>query len=276
MGDILFIGGDRRMICAAELISQSGGVCAVGLGGDFPEPENQSGGYERIVLPVPFSRDGENITAPLSERPLPLELLTDYAAAGARIFSGGTSTKLETLCENHGLQLVNYMAAEELTLKNALLTAEGAVSLLISGYDGALFDSTAVITGYGRIARYLARLLQAFRCRVTIAARSPLQREAALLDGLCTLPVTLAGLAAAGADLVINTVPACILTEECFSRMRYGAVYMELATRSETPEKGWAEARGVKYIAAGGLPGKFSPRTAGEAIARAVISAEHS
>ena len=61
MGDILFIGGDRRMICAAELISQSGGVCAVGLGGDFPEPENQSGGYERIVLPVPFSRDGENI-----------------------------------------------------------------------------------------------------------------------------------------------------------------------------------------------------------------------
>jgi len=129
-------GGDRRMICAAELISQSGGVCAVGLGGDFPEPENQSGGYERIVLPVPFSRDGENITAPLSERPLPLELLTDYAAAGARIFSGGTSTKLEALCETHGLQLVNYMAAEELTLKNALLTAEGAVSLLISGYDG--------------------------------------------------------------------------------------------------------------------------------------------
>ena len=252
MGDILFIGGDRRMICAAELISQSGGVCAVGLGGDFPEPENQSDGYERIVLPVPFSRDGENITAPLSERPLPLELLTDYAAAGARIFSGGTSTKLEALCETHGLQLVNYMAAEELTLKNALLTAEGAVSLLISGYDGALFDSTAVITGYGRIARYLARLLQAFRCRVTIAARSPLQREAALLDGLCTL------------------------TEECFSRMRSGAVYMELATRSEAPEKEWAEARGVKYIAAGGLPGKFSPRTAGEAIARAVISAEHS
>ena len=88
--------------------------------------------------------------------------------------------------------------------------------------------------------------------------------------------MTLAGLAAAGADLVINTVPACILTEECFGRMRSGAVYMELATRSEAPEKEWAEARGVKYIAAGGLPGKFSPRTAGEAIARAVISAEHS
>lgn len=36
MGDILFIGGDRRMICAAELNLASGGVCAVGLGGEFP------------------------------------------------------------------------------------------------------------------------------------------------------------------------------------------------------------------------------------------------
>lgn len=273
MGDILFIGGDRRMVYAAELISQSGSVCAVGLGG-FNEPAKPSESYERIVLPVPFSRDGVNITSPLSDKVLPLEMITEYAAEGACVFSGGSSPKLENICETHGLRLVNYMAIEELTLKNALLTAEGAVSLLISGYDGALFDSTAVMTGYGRIARYLARLLQAFRCRVTIAARDPLQREAALLDGLCTLPLDLAGLAAASADLVINTVPACVLPEDCFSRMRPGAVYMELATRSETPEKEWAENSGVKYIAAGGLPGRFSPRTAGEAIARAVISAD--
>lgn len=274
MGDILFIGGDRRMIFAAELISQTDGVCAVGLGESFCGSVEPSGKYERIVLPVPFSRDGEYITAPFSERPLPLEMFTDYAAEGARIFSGGGSQKLERLCEAHGLHLVDYMAIEELTLKNALLTAEGAVSLLISGYEGALFDSAALIIGYGRIAKYLARLLQAFRCRVTIAARDPIQRECALLEGMCTLPVNLSGLAAASTDLVINTVPAGILTAECFSKMRHGAVYMELATRSETPEKEWAEGRGIKYIAAGGLPGKFSPRTAGEAIARAVISAD--
>ena len=84
MGDILFIGGDRRMICAAELISQSGGVCAVGLGGDFPEPENQSGGYERIVLPVPFSRDGENINGGFLVGVGPEDFPGDDPLAGVR------------------------------------------------------------------------------------------------------------------------------------------------------------------------------------------------
>lgn len=273
MSDILFIGGDKRMVYAAELIARSGSVSALGLDGSFDDP---AGKYERIVLPVPFSRDRTNITAPLSMKPLPLELIAEYAGEGALVLSGGTSPRLEELCETHGLRLVNYMAIEELTLKNALLTAEGAISMLISSSDGALFDSTAVITGYGRIAKYLARLLQAFRCRVTIAARNSVQREAAMLDGLCTLPADLAGLAAAGADFVINTVPAGILTADCFGRMRPGAVYMELATRSDAPEKEWAESSGVKYIPAGGLPGRFSPRTAGEAIARAVISADRS
>ncbi len=273
MADILFIGGDRRMVCAAELISQSGSVHAVGLGSGLSKASEPSEKYGRIVLPVPFSRDGVNINAPLSEKPLPLEMITEYACDGAQVFSGGASTKLEALCAARGLRLVNYMEIEELTLKNALLTAEGAVSLLISEYSGALFDSTAVITGYGRIARYLARLLQAFRCRVTIAARNPLQREAAMLDGFCTLPSELCGLAAASADLVINTVPAALFTEEIFGRMRKGSVYMELATRAEVPEKQWAESFGITYIAAGGLPGRFSPKTAGEAIAQAVISA---
>ena len=271
MGDILFIGGDRRMTFAAELISRSGSVSALGLDVCFDEP---AGKYGSIVLPVPFSRDGININAPFSGKPLPLELITEYADEGAHVFSGGASPRLMELCETHGLELTDYMSIEELTLKNALLTAEGAISLLISGCDGALFDSTAVVIGYGRIARYLARLLKAFRCRVTVAARSSVQREMAMLDGLCTLPTDLAVLAAAGADYVINTVPAGILPAECFGRMRPGAVYMELATRSETPEKEWAESAGVKYIPAGGLPGRFSPRTAGEAIARAVISAD--
>jgi len=270
MEDILFLGGDQRIVYAARLISQSGSICAKGIGDEFPEP---SGKYERIVLPLPFSKDGVNINAPLSGEPLPLEMIAEYALPGALILSGGTSDRLQQLCEENGLKLENYFAGEELTLKNALLTAEGAVSLLISSSEQSLFNSSAVITGYGRIAAYLARLLREFRCRVTIAARNPVQREKALLDGFCTLPAELAGLAAASADFIINTVPAELFTEECFARMQTGAVYMELATRTSTPEREYAQAVGVKHIMASGLPGRFSPKTAGEAIAQAVIAA---
>ena len=270
MEDYLFLGGDRRIIYAAELISRSGAISAVGLGEDFPPPE---GKYSRIVLPLPFSRDGENINAPLADSPLPLSLVAEYAQCGGTVYSGGSSETLERLCSENDLRLVNYFAGEELTLKNALLTAEGAVSLLISSSDDALFNSSAVITGYGRIACYLARLLREFRCRVTIAARSPVQRERAILDGFCALPASLAGLAAESADFIINTVPAELFSAECFGRIRKTALYMELATKPAQPERSLAEAAGIKYVMAAGLPGKFSPRTAGEAIAQAIITA---
>ncbi len=270
MEEYLFLGGDRRINYAAELISQSSAVYAVGLGGAFPPP---AGKCANIVLPLPFSRDGGNINAPLSESVLPLSLIAEYAESGGRVLSGGSSEALLRLCEENGLRLVNYFAGEELTLKNALLTAEGAVSLLISGSDTALFNSSAVITGYGRIACYLARLLREFRCRVTIVARSSVQRERAILDGFCALPAALAGLAAESADFIINTAPAELFGADCFAGMRKTALYMELATKPAQPEKDRAEAAGIKYIMASGLPGRFSPRTAGEAIAQAIISA---
>lgn len=269
MEEILFIGGDKRIIYAAELISQTSGVCALGLGGSFPPP---SGKYPAIVLPLPFSRNGVTINAPLCDEPLPLELIAEYAQPGVMVLSGGSSDRLNELCEANRLRLRDYFASEELTLKNALLTAEGAVSLLISSSESALCDSTAVITGYGRIARYLARMLREFRCAVTIAARSPIQRQAALLDGFCALPAELSGLAAASAGLVINTVPAQLFTESDFTKLRPGTVYLELATRRETPEREWAQAAGMTYVSGPGLPGKFSPRTAGEAIANTITA----
>lgn len=270
MEEILFIGGDKRIICAAETLSQNFGVHSLGLGGSFPQPE---GKYPAIVLPLPYSRNGTTINAPLSDAPIPLDIIAEYAQPGGMVLSGGTSDRLREICEANRLRLVDYYSGEILTLKNALLTAEGAVSLLISGSECALCDSSAVITGYGRIAWYLARLLKGFNCRVTITARDPIQRHKALLEGFCALPCELTGLAASSADLVINTVPAQLLTMEEFLKLRQGTVFLELATRAEAPEREWAQAAGVHYINGAGLPGKFSPRTAGEAIAGALNTA---
>ena len=172
MEEILFIGGDKRILYAAELISQSTQVHSLGLGGSFPPPQ---GKYPAIVLPLPFSRSGVTVNAPLSDVPVPLDIIAEYAQPGALVLSGGTSPALEELCSANQLKLVDYYAGEELTLKNALLTAEGALSLLISGSERALCDSAAVITGYGwtaaaRSRRSLPDLRQA--ARISSSTRS--------------------------------------------------------------------------------------------------------
>lgn len=264
----LFIGGDKRIIYAADVISRRYGTAFIGLTEDFPAP---SGEYGCIVLPLPFSRDGVNINAPLSQQTIPLAELTRYAAAGACVFSGGTSPLLSEICAGAGLELTDYFAGEELTLKNALLTAEGAVSILISETDFSLHGARAVITGYGRIARYLVRLMGVFGCSVSVCARDPIQRVRAGLDGCTAADISQLHTLCKNADIIINTAPAQLFTEEDFAAVRAGSVYMELASKSAEPERSYAAAHGVKHIMAAGLPGKLSPKTAGEAIAQGIL-----
>ncbi len=270
MKKILFLGGDKRITYAARAVSEYCSVSAEGLDESFPAP---SGKYGYIVLPLPATRDGVNITAPLSKEKLPLTLIEKYASDGACVFVGGKAPAIETICRENRLILTDYFSDETLTLKNAQLTAEAAAVLLSQSTEGSLYAGSAVITGSGRVAGLTARLLKAFGCRVTICARDPAARAKAELTGFEAKDLTaLAGLCE-NAGFIINTVPAHIFSEECFSSMKRGAVFMELATLPPEPCAGYAKKYDIRYIHASGLPGKYSPKTAGELIADKILLA---
>lgn len=266
----LFLGGDRRIIYAAHAISQRRSVSALGLADGFPAP---SGRYGAVVLPLPATTNGISINAPLSEQPLPLTLVTQYAAEGGTVLSGGAHPELVRLCSENGLHLVDYFADEALTLRNAALTAEAAVSLLIQHTESSLSEASVLITGGGRIALLTARLLRAFGARVTVCARSAEQRMRAELEHVAAADITELTALCGGSDIVLNTVPAALFGEEQFRRLRAGALFMELASKFPEEERRLAEKYGVLHIMAGGLPGKLSPKTAGEAIAQVILAA---
>lgn len=264
----LFIGGDRRIVYAAKALAARRSVCAIGLTADFPAP---NGRYPNIVLPLPFSREEGYLNAPLSAQKLPLSLIADYAEGGAAVFSGGASPLLAEFCGSHGFTLINYFAYEPLTIINAALTAEAAAALLIQNTEYSLNNADIVITGGGRIAFALARLLRSFGAAVTICARSAEQRAKALAEHHRAADIVQLSLLCEKADAVVNTVPAEIFTQLCFARMKAGCLFMELASRRPSPEKDYAEQFGIRFIDAAGLPGIYSPKTAGEAIADAIL-----
>ncbi len=174
------------------------------------------------------------------------------------VLAGGSCPRLSEVCG--GLSLVNYAASETLTLRNAALTAEAAVSLLIESCDGSLLGSRALILGYGRIARALAARLNPFGCEVTVGARRPETRAEAELNGCKAL--SFSEINTGDYDYIINTVPAPLLTAEDISHIKPGAVFLELATLPNSPP-----APHIKYIHGAGLPGRCSPKTAGKYIA---------
>lgn len=263
---ILFIGGDKRMNYAADRLSAKHTVERLGLG-ELAAPDGKFGA---VVLPLPLTKNGNNIAAPLSDKPLTFDVISEFADKDAVIFAGGECSALTKICAENGFTLVNYFAEESLTLKNAALTAEAACALLSQSTDGALLSSRTLITGYGRISRMLAHRLTANGSSVTVAARRAEQRTLAELDGFSAVHTAQLGEVVERYDFIANTVPYELFTAADFEKAKRGAVFMELASLPGQPSKPLAESAGVQYIYAPGLPGKYSPKAAGEAIADTV------
>lgn len=258
---ISVIGGDKRMDCAANYLSQNFETERVT---DKISPDKRS---DVILLPLPLTKNGKDITGAV---PMPFEAIENYAADNAFVLAGGECEALTELCKKRGYILENYFSRESLTLKNAALTAESAAAILAQSTDGALLDSKALITGYGRIARYLAARLNAFGCDVTIAARREEQRISAMLDGHKAVAIDQALDNLKNYDYIANTIPAELFTEEKLRGISEHGVYMELASVPNAEKL--AEKLNLHYIFAGGLPGKYSPKAAGRYIAEEVIS----
>lgn len=271
MSNILVMGGDERMIHAARELSAD----TLFLGGINNSDQKSDKKYNTIVLPMPLSRDGESVACPLEKTSFSFSEIIGHAAENAKIFAGGKTDKLTELCRENGFALESYSESETLLLKNAKLTAEAAVMLFIQHSPGALFGSTVLITGYGRIARFMARELSAFGCEITIAARKPEARILAELDGLRAVETGEIPEVIGKCDYIANTVPSELFKEQEFSKIKEWAVFEELATipaQSADQTRALCEKYGGKYVFAGGLPGKFSPEAAGKFIAEEIKS----
>ena len=130
------------------------------------------------------------------------------------------------------------------------------------------------MTGYGRIAKFLCRLLAAHGARVTVAARRESDRVLAEAERMKAVHICGLGDVLPEADAVFNTVPSRIFDEEALSRIRPGAVYMELASSPYGADIELAKEMGIDVQMEQGLPGRYFPVSAAKAILHAVESEE--
>lgn len=159
------------------------------------------------------------------------------------------------------LRLRDYYESEAVQLRNAEITAEGALLPLLEALEQTLRGSQVLILGYGRIGQALAAKLQALGAVVTVYARRAALRALAESRGLGVqdVPEPQPGLAA-----LVNTVPQPLL-----DGAPPGAVTLELAS----PPGGFRNGDGVLW--ASGLPGRTAPRSAAAVLAAAVEDILH-
>ena len=263
---IAFIGGDARIIFAAEEFAENGFEAAVfgfdafrahtGKIKNEESCEKAVSGADFIVLPPLVSRDGENVYAPLSKKKIPLH---SVIFGDATVFCGGACPDIEGKTEN-------YASKESFALQNAVPTAEGALKIAMEETGETICGMRACVLGFGRIAVLLTKALLALGARVDVFARRSEARALAKAFGANAYAFDAMASEINSYDCIFNTVPERIVGADALAKIKKDTPFIELASSPGGADEALARSLGVKFVPAGGLPGKIMPKTAGKII----------
>lgn len=157
---------------------------------------------------------------------------------------------------------VDLLKEEAYLLENASITADCAIALIDPILNKSWQDVNVLIIGWGRIGKFLAKQLKSMTNHLTIAARKEQDCQSLHLMGYQPVRLTELKEILPDCDLIINTVPAEVLTEEDLSSCR-NCLKIDLASK-----KGIA---GEDVIWARGLPGIHAPDRSGRLIAQTIL-----
>ena len=276
------MGGDRRQVLLAQLLSARGFSVSL-FATEDTSPQGGGGatlasalaGVRAIIAPLPLSPDGITLNCRAAERPYLADVFQAIKAAGSpTVFAGAVSASALRMAARHDLDIRDYGSSEELAVKNAIPTAEGAVEVAMREMSRTVHGAHAVVLGYGKCARPLAQLLLAMHAQVCGVARSPAALAQMYADGIsaCHMQNPAAVSAAlASADVVFNTVPALVLNEARLCSLRENTLVIDLASAPGGVERETAERLGIRVIHALSLPGKCAPLTAAEILADTLL-----
>lgn len=271
------IGGDLRIIKLAKMLAQDGNmIYTYGL-----EKAEELKGVKNIVLcdkltqtikevevvigPIPFSSNGKEINTPFSDEKISIRELMHTLNAKILI-AGSILPEVYDMANDEYIEIIDIMKREELAVLNTISTAEGTIEIAISNTNKIIHGSKILILGFGRIGKVLARKMAGLSAKVTCAARKDEDLAWIKAYGHMVTNINTLGENLSEYDLIINTVPHLILTEERLKYVKEDTLLIDLASNPGGIDKKVAKDKNLKLIWALALPGKVAPVTTAEFI----------
>ena len=167
-------------------------------------------------------------------------------------------------------KIFDYSENEIFLLKNAELTAYGAIKILCENSNTPFNKLKVLVSGFGRIAKNLLKLLLGLGSKVYILGHNKKHSfwankfGAYYIENLNKLNHKI--------DFIINTVPSEIFTEQQLKNPNFSSsIFIELASYPGV-KKELCDSLKIKHILALGIPGKFYPEQASEIIKQSIFN----
>ncbi|MFI3324794.1 MAG: dipicolinate synthase subunit DpsA [Clostridia bacterium] len=272
------LGGDKRQLYLANSLQDDGYkvyICGFELSSETKGLEEEKltaflNKCDNIILPLPCTKDGVNIFAPYSCNDIPMNDFLIKKLENKIVFGGYLNKLIDEKDEKwKNIKLHDYYMREELAVNNAVPTAEGAISLAITGHGGILNSSKCLIAGYGRIGKILTKNLLGLGANVYVAARK--KHDFAMIKAVGAMPIKYQDIRKEF-DIIFNTVEHLVIDKSILSKQSADTVIIELASFPGGIDRKTATLNGIKIIDAQSLPGKYSPKATGEFIKEAIYN----
>lgn len=215
-----------------------------------------------VVLPVPSTKDKRHITN--------TDLLIDDSlinvSRGTKIVGYGLPIEYVEKAETLGATVYDVEKDEIFLLRNAKLTAIGALGYILSTSDREPSELSVGVFGYGRIGSILVRMLLFMGARTVVYTSKLLKRVELGAYGIETASVVSLPQEAcdfSGIDILVNTAPKDMKGYFENSALPLGLRVIELASGDN-----FAGIDKVERLP--GIPGKMYPISAAEAYVEAI------
>ena len=277
----LVLGGDLRQLkLASALVSDGYNVKIFGFEGiaihkDVKVSDSLEEAIKDIdvvIAPLPASIDNDTINASFYKKDIFFNDIFKCMNKNQLFLGGKLSDKIVNLSKVYNIYAIDYFEREELTILNAIPTAEGAIQIAMEEMPITIHNSNCLVLGYGRIGKILSKMLYGLGAKVTVEARK--HKDIAWIKSYGYNAVHINDLSEVigEADVIFNTIPSVVLNMELLSLIKKDCLVIDLASKPGGIDFEQAKNLGIKTIWALSLPGKVAPSTAGDIIKHTILN----
>ena len=266
---LTIVGGDKRNIELAQMLCGLGHT--VKLFG-FVNYERETPmqcknlyeavtGADCVIGPIPCSHSGDALNAPFHNAPVYVEDLFRLIKPHQRFLAGVIKPELLHLASKYNIHVIDMLKREELLIRNAIPTAEGAIKIAIEETDITLHGNHMMVIGYGRIGKILSGMLRGLGAGVTAVVND--DEAAALAEASGHTVVFFPDMEnnLKYVDVIFNTVPEILLDKNNMRHIRKNTLIIDLASPPYGVDVNDSRDFGLKVLYTNSLPGKIAPVT---------------
>lgn len=273
MHNFLLLGGDLRQLYLSRILTQNGFSVTVHY-----DKEDSSFSIDKaiksskiILCPIPFTKDKLNLFSVHKMDDLGIGNLLSLLTPDHILFGGAIPDDVKQYAKENQIKCFDYMDMEEITVKNTIATAEGAIAEALIESPGCLHKSRCLVTGFGKCARTLALKLKGLDASVTITDRKDTQLTLASSMGFDTVALSDLSQTIGEYSFIFNTIPALVLNEDLIRLTKPEVTIIDIASAPGGVDFDFCKTQNIRAKLCPGLPGIYAPETSGEILFEAIV-----